>query len=284
MADSKATRNSQSVNRLDTGGGGSSDHATLTNREIADQHPIAAITGLQAELDSKQDTLVSATNIKTINGASVLGSGDLVVAGVGSGANLAYVATPTDGTITSDTGTDATIPAGSEVNASLMLPADKTKLNGVATGATANSSDVTLLDRANHTGTQPAGTITGLATVATSGAYADLSGNPDLSIYEQKIPARRTITAAADVLSTDRSIISDVASAHNITITDTLNGGVSDGFTALIKWYGAGTPSIAVTGSQTVNGGTTAIPMTARYQAVVIEKITANTWIVTGAI
>jgi len=32
---------------------------------------------------SKQDTLVSATNIKTINGSSVLGSGDLVVSGSG---------------------------------------------------------------------------------------------------------------------------------------------------------------------------------------------------------
>jgi len=41
-------------------------------------------TDLQSELDDKQDTLVSATNIKTINGSSVLGSGDLSVGG-GSG-------------------------------------------------------------------------------------------------------------------------------------------------------------------------------------------------------
>jgi len=41
-------------------------------------------TDLQSELDNKQDTLVSATNIKTINGSSVLGSGDLAVGG-GSG-------------------------------------------------------------------------------------------------------------------------------------------------------------------------------------------------------
>ena len=41
-------------------------------------------TDLQSELDDKQDTLVSATNIKTINGSSVLGSGDLAVGG-GSG-------------------------------------------------------------------------------------------------------------------------------------------------------------------------------------------------------
>lgn len=38
-------------------------------------------TATQTALDSKQTTLVSATNIKTINGGSVLGSGDLVVSG-----------------------------------------------------------------------------------------------------------------------------------------------------------------------------------------------------------
>ena len=37
--------------------------------------------------------------------------------------------------------------------------AQETKLAGIATGATANSSDATLLSRANHTGTQTASTI-----------------------------------------------------------------------------------------------------------------------------
>lgn len=36
------------------------------------------------------------------------------------------------------------------------------------------------LSRANHTGTQTAGTITGLATVATSGSYTDLANKPTL--------------------------------------------------------------------------------------------------------
>lgn len=40
-----------------------------------------------------------------------------------------------------------------------MTGADKTKLNGIATGATANSANATLLARANHTGTQLAATI-----------------------------------------------------------------------------------------------------------------------------
>jgi len=34
-----------------------------------------------SDISAKQDTLVSGTNIKTINGASVLGSGDLTVSG-----------------------------------------------------------------------------------------------------------------------------------------------------------------------------------------------------------
>ena len=39
---------------------------------------------------SKQDTLVSATNIKTINGTTILGSGDLVVDGGATGSDVAY--------------------------------------------------------------------------------------------------------------------------------------------------------------------------------------------------
>lgn len=46
---------------------------------IAEPHVIADVTGLQAALDGKQTALVSGTNIKTINGTSLLGSGNLAV-------------------------------------------------------------------------------------------------------------------------------------------------------------------------------------------------------------
>jgi hypothetical protein len=45
-----------------------------------------------------------------------------------------------------------------------MSAADKTKLDGVATGATANAADAALRDRATHTGTQAISTVTGLQT------------------------------------------------------------------------------------------------------------------------
>lgn len=53
--------------------------------------------------------------------------------------NLTYTASPTDGTVFSDTGTDATIPLATGVNAGLESPAQFTKLAGIATGATVNT-------------------------------------------------------------------------------------------------------------------------------------------------
>jgi len=98
--------------------------------------------------------------------------------GGGGATNLTFTRGGTTVTVESSTGTDAVLPAATTSLAGVLSAADKTKLDGIATGATANSPDATLLARANHTGTQAASTITGLATVATSGAYSDLSGAP----------------------------------------------------------------------------------------------------------
>jgi hypothetical protein len=50
--------------------------------------PIADQDDLKAALDAKQDALVSGTNIKTVNGQSILGSGNLAVAGGSGGGGL----------------------------------------------------------------------------------------------------------------------------------------------------------------------------------------------------
>jgi hypothetical protein len=44
-------------------------------------HPTSEVTGLDAALSGKQTTLVSGTNLKTVGGASLLGSGDVPIAG-----------------------------------------------------------------------------------------------------------------------------------------------------------------------------------------------------------
>mgnify|MGYP000156203063 CR=1 FL=1 len=54
----------------------------------------------------------------------------------GGSADLAYASSTTNGTITNTTGTNATIPAGSTSIASLMIPSDKIKLDGLVSNAT----------------------------------------------------------------------------------------------------------------------------------------------------
>jgi len=62
--------------------GGSTNWGDITGT-LSDQ------TDLQGALDAKQDTLVSATNIKTINGTSLLGEGDVAISGTISDAEKA---------------------------------------------------------------------------------------------------------------------------------------------------------------------------------------------------
>ena len=74
---------------------------------------LSAQTDLQTALNGKQATLVSGSNIKTVNGSSILGSGNLTVTG-GGPQILGY-----SGTIgTSTTGTSITI------SKSLLIPAN----------------------------------------------------------------------------------------------------------------------------------------------------------------
>lgn len=95
-------------------------------------------------------------------------------------AGVATGATANTGTVTS---VAMTVPTGLSISGSAITTSgtlgltwtagyrgytdtEATKLAGIATGATANSSDATLLARANHTGTQSYTTITGLGTLA----------------------------------------------------------------------------------------------------------------------
>jgi hypothetical protein len=108
----------------------------------------------------------------------------------------------------SSTTPEVSITAATTSVAGSMSSSDKSKLDGIATGATANSSDAYLLDRTHHTGTQAATTITGLAAVATTGAYGDLTGRPSLA-------AVATTGSASDLTS------GTVASARlSLTATD----------------------------------------------------------------
>ena len=118
----------------------------------------------------------------------------------------------------SHTHADATTSASG-----LMSGADKTKLGGIATGATANATDAQLRDRATHTGSQAISTITGLQTAldgkaATAHTHSYTAADVGLGNVNNTSDANKPVSTAQQ---TAMDVIS--RGAYN-----TVSGGVID--------------------------------------------------------
>jgi hypothetical protein len=107
--------------------------------------------------------------------------------------NLGFTRNSEEVFVTSSTGNSATILKATGLLAGVISASDQNKLNNIASFATANSSDATLLNRANHTGTQEPSTITGsttlghaLMTLANPGAvrYARINADNTVTLLD----------------------------------------------------------------------------------------------------
>ena len=89
---------------------------------------------VKSQLDTKQDAITLTTT--GTSGAATLTGATLNIPQYSGATNLGYTASPTNGLVTSSTGTSATLTLADGTNAGLFTPAEKTKLSGIATGAT----------------------------------------------------------------------------------------------------------------------------------------------------
>lgn len=197
-------------------------------------------------------TYNDAANSLTINST---GSG-----GGGSGANLSTTLSPTNVIVNSDTGTDATIPAADGTNAGVMLPAQVTKLAGVATGATANDTDANLKNRANHTGTQLASTISDfseatddrVASLLVAGANVTLNYNDAANT----LTINSTASGTGDVVGPASSVANTLPRFSNTTGKLLKASGISISDTDDITLKGITETTVAATtstGSYTID-------------------------------
>ena len=99
------------------------------------------ITNLVSDLSSKQSSLVSGTNIKTINGQSVLGSGDIVITG-GGGYFTGTAGITVGGITTGDTFTG--VPVTDMINNLINpeLPPNLTNPNNVLTSTVSGLREI----------------------------------------------------------------------------------------------------------------------------------------------
>ena len=225
-----------------SGGGGTSDYDQLSNRPQINGHTLSGnmstsdIGIVIPDVSTKQDTLVSGTNIKTINSQSILGSGNLSITQVQADWNQ-------DNTIAADyIKNKPTIPAAqvqSDWNASTGMGQILNKPN-LATVATSGSYN-DLIDKPTIPGQVQADWTESdtsssayiqhkpsLATVATSGSYNDLSGKPTIPAAQIQSDWNQSDNTAKDYIKNKPTVP---------TNTDTLVFTLQDSTTITKTFY-----------------------------------------------
>lgn len=175
-------------------------------------HVVGDVTGLSSALSTKAD-LVGGV-VPSIQLPPPVTKADIGLGNVDnvSAANLRDRSTHT-GTQSADTLTDGSTNR-------LFSSAEKTKLTGIATGATANSSDVVLLARANHTGTQVSSTISDFSTAVDARITAAAANTPwpvDYGWISWNLDLKSAAAGAAMVLGTLYLVRIPLRQAQTIT-------------------------------------------------------------------
>ena len=216
----------------------------------------------EATQDVMGSTLVAGTNV-TLNYND--GAGTLTVSATpGAGVTDLTTTYAADSvTIESSSGNDAVIDDATTVNAGVLSAADKTKLDGIATGATANATDAQLRDRTTHTGTQAIATVTGLQaaldakeptiTAGTTGQY--YRGDKSWQTLDK---AAVGLANADNTADTSKPVSTAQAAADNLRVLkagDTMSGDLNIPSNRLgVGTTNAGSATIETVATNTVQG------------------------------
>jgi hypothetical protein len=181
---------------------------------------------------------------------------------------------PADGSVT-----DIKVASGAAISADkladgttykLFLLAERTKLAGIAVGATANSADATLLDRSNHTGVQSISTVSGL--------QAALDARATYYVVHNVVSA-----SSYSFVLADATRLTEATSGASQTYTIPANASVAFPVGSILEVvrHGAGSLTLAAASGVTIR---TPSSLTARaqYSTIVARQRAVNEWVLSG--
>jgi len=133
-----------------------------------------------------------------------------------------------------------------------MTSSERTKLSGIAAGATANDTDANLKNRANHTGSQPIASVTGLqdalddTATSAQGAKADSAVQPD-DLDARVSPVEALIPRAPERAGDARALFSTATTGDPLGRTPVSVGSVvaAAGYGAALRLVGADVDPVA---------------------------------------
>ena len=279
-------------------------------------------TATQTALDAKQATLVSGTNIKTVNSQSLLGSGDISISSsVAWGGITGTLSSQTDlqseldgkedtitGAATTITGTDLTASraltssATGKVEVSAVTSTELGYLDGVT------SAIQTQIDSKQATITGAATTIDDTDLTASRALVSDGSGKVAVSdVTSTELGYLDGVTSAvqtqvdaktAKLITTNRQtasytlVLSDadklvemnVATANNLTIPLNSSVAFATGTQILLAQYGAGQTIVVATSGVTIRSNGGKLKLNVQYSGATLIKIDTDEWYLFGDI
>ena len=214
---------------------------------------------------SKQDTLVSGTNIKTVNSTSLLGSGNVAVQEtLVSGTNIKTVNSTTI-LGSGDIAVQATLVSGTNIKTiegqSLLGSGNIDLAKGdVGLGNVDNTSDAN----------KPVSTATQTALDAKTNKLITTN--------------RQTASYTLVLSDADKLVEMNVATANNLTIPLNSSVAFSTGTQILLAQYGAGQTTIVATSGVTVRSNGGKLKLNAQYSGATLIKIASDEWYLFGDI
>lgn len=237
---------------------------TVSNAEF--QYIGGLTSDAQTQINAKQDTLVSGTNIKTINSTSVLGSGNISVAPA-SGINATAIGT---GSVDN---TEFGYLDGVTSAIQTQIDAKQATITGGASSIISSNLTASRALASDGSGKVAVSSVTSTELGYLSGVTSAIQTQIDTKTNKLITANRQTASYTLVAGDADKLVEMNVASANNLTVPAST---FSAGTQILLAQYGAGQTTIVAGSGMTIRSNGGKLKLSAQYSGATLVFISGT--------